>query len=387
MAFTEKYVSALAGGGGNGLTAGTAYTFTEMKNELNAGAPALAGTRYNIKADGTYSRTGNEATGPSGTNTSPIYLRGYKTTIGDGYLGRSGTNGNGPLITTNMPVISYSGGGMYNGTKMVFESLNFTGTNSGDMIFHMGANCYVVACSATNADAGSNAKAAKIGEACIVFECDFSTTAASGPTAYVVVEEGGGIKFDSCRVISSCSTQGGIYAYDNAVFYSCLIKGAAGGAGITVRDSGSNQYVRNCTITAWQDGIIFGQSMDRPSFTGGNMVTDNTRWGLNFTTASCMPSIGPNRTRDNVSGDTNNATQDWLQSGRIIPLVTTDTGGSATDYVNTATDDYNLIAASPGKGVNRPKISDMGAYGLPDPSGGGGAAVFSPFKNFIIRPA
>src|SRR5260370_814616 len=99
MALIEKYVSALAGGSGNGLSEGTAYTLTQMVTEINAASGV--GVRYNIKADGTYSRTSDDNVGgAAGTMASPIVLRGYKTVIGDGYLGR---NAAGALITTNMP--------------------------------------------------------------------------------------------------------------------------------------------------------------------------------------------------------------------------------------------------------------------------------------------
>jgi hypothetical protein len=194
------------------------------------------------------------------------------------------------------------------------------------------------------------------------------------------------VRLDSCRIICSCSTCNGITVEAFTAIYGCLIKGAGGAVGININDSNRAPFIRNNTITGWQDGIYFNQSMNHPSFSCGNMITDNARYGVNFATATCPGIVGVGRVRDNVSGDINNGTQDWLQAGRIIPMVTTDTGGPETDYVNAAANDYSLIAASPGKGTNRPKIADMGPYGLPDPSGGG-AAVFNPLAQTIIRPA
>jgi hypothetical protein len=92
MAFTEKYVSSLAGGSGNGLTAGAPFTWQQMITEIQSvTGTGGRGFRYNIKADGTYNRGAaqDDCNSCSGTNASPIYMRGYLTTIGDGYLGRT----------------------------------------------------------------------------------------------------------------------------------------------------------------------------------------------------------------------------------------------------------------------------------------------------------
>ena len=105
MALTEKYVSSLAGGSGDGNSAGSAYTFGQMVSEVVS--LSGAGKRYNIKADGTYVRTSGDNMDVSpASSANPTVLRGYKTTPGDGYLGRS--NSNGALITTNMPLITYA---------------------------------------------------------------------------------------------------------------------------------------------------------------------------------------------------------------------------------------------------------------------------------------
>lgn len=75
MAYVEKYVSSLAGGGGDG-SSGSPWTLGECVANL------AAGERGNIKADGSYSEPA--AFTNSGTRTSPMALRGYTSTIGDG---------------------------------------------------------------------------------------------------------------------------------------------------------------------------------------------------------------------------------------------------------------------------------------------------------------
>lgn len=75
MAFTERYVTATASGGGDG-SSGNPWTLAESF------ANYAAGDRINIKA-GTYTTTSTFNTPTSGTATSPVVWRGYKTTIGD----------------------------------------------------------------------------------------------------------------------------------------------------------------------------------------------------------------------------------------------------------------------------------------------------------------
>ena len=84
MAYTERYVSALAVGGGDG-SVGSPWTWDEAR------VACIPGTRVNVKADGTYHLIGNEGTSLfhymvlySARADAPICWRGYGTTPGDG---------------------------------------------------------------------------------------------------------------------------------------------------------------------------------------------------------------------------------------------------------------------------------------------------------------
>ena len=381
MALTEKYVSALAGGSGNGLTEGTAFTWAQMVGNINGGSGV--GCRYNIKADGTYSISADvNISSGSGSNASPIAFRGYKTTVGDGYLGRDAI---GALLTANMPLLSLSNANIQWPDKCSLECLNIQGTRD-DFLIKMNTRSLIVACYVSNGATGNWVTAVLFRESCLSFECDFILTN-SGQTRYCIEIQEPAVRFDSCRIISS-SPYIGAKVDQTSGFFGCLIKGPGTGSGLLLDTNSKAATIRNCTITGWTDGILFSSSTgDIPSLLCGNMLTDNSGYGINFTTANFVALIGPNRTRDNALGDTNNFAGNWLQCGRIFPLVTTDTGGPETDYVNAAANNYNLIPASPGKGANRPSVSDLGPYGLPDPAGGGGAAVFNPLAQTIIRSA
>lgn len=77
----ERYVSALAGGGGTG-TVGNPWTFAEMIAAINGGGVAN-GDRCNVKADGTYT-VNDFVINRNAANNSSITIQGYTSTIGDG---------------------------------------------------------------------------------------------------------------------------------------------------------------------------------------------------------------------------------------------------------------------------------------------------------------
>lgn len=112
MAITERYVSTTASGGGAG-TEGDPWTLVE------AAASAVAGDRVNVKDDGTYNLSALSANfNPtnSGTQTQPVFWRGYGSTIGD--LVR-------PTIVGTASYVSILGG-----TDHWFADIDFTNAAS-----------------------------------------------------------------------------------------------------------------------------------------------------------------------------------------------------------------------------------------------------------------
>jgi hypothetical protein len=166
-----------------------------------------------------------------------------------------------------------------------------------------------------------------------------------------------------------------------------LIKGCGGGIGIYQAEVDRPFNLINNTITGWLDAIYLHSNPNWGCFMWGNMVTDNAGWAVNAGAIGDgnVVFIGPNRVRANTLGIVSPAADtDWSKQARYWPLVT----AAGADYTVPASNNYNLLATSPGRNMNVPAYSDLGAYGGQDPAGGGGgSAVFSPLRNFIIRPA
>lgn len=123
MAYTERYVTSGASGGGDG-SSGSPWTLAE------AIANAASGDRVNIQSDATYT-LGSAITLPNGAAGSPIIWRGYNSTIGDlDAVGR--TSATGPLDVSNFPVID--GGSSYlisTGSYNRVECLRLTSSRDG----------------------------------------------------------------------------------------------------------------------------------------------------------------------------------------------------------------------------------------------------------------
>lgn len=98
MAYTERYVSSLAAGGGDG-SVGSPWTFDEAVNAVTNGQ------RVNVKDDGIYTILGGAASyawvdaARCGTPALPVMWRGYTTTIGDGGKARLRNGGSVKYLT------------------------------------------------------------------------------------------------------------------------------------------------------------------------------------------------------------------------------------------------------------------------------------------------
>lgn len=350
---TERYVSS----SGAGTYAGSTSAAAPM-SLTTAFANAVAGDRINIKADGTYARTTTtDVATNAGTITSPIIFRGYLTTPGDGYLGRT-NGGSGPLVTTNMPSITYTTGTFTTSAFFLAQCLNITGSPS-VALFVLTGNAVAKSCRSVNSSTNAGAYALNVSANFgLAFDCDLELTGASGGNRAVDVRVNGVI--DSCRVKVTSATAYGIICGAVSVVYGNLVIGPGCVNGIVTSGAAANCFIRNNTCVGCAgDGINVSSGTTGLQKIIGNMSTDGGGWGINLVSAANGAFLAYNRTRDNSSGAVNLGT-DWA-SATTFAHVTTDTGGAATDYVNSAGNDYSLIAASPATSAGLPAYASIGA--------------------------
>lgn len=351
-AITERYVSSLAAGGGSG-TSGSPWTFAEMLTN------AAAGDRCNVKADGTYTLAqGLYSFINVGTTSSPIIIRGYKVTPGDGYLGR--TNYNGPLITTNMPLIQMSNDGSGGGNQITFpnycltECLRFDGTTktnqgllqvSGAIRF-----CKIV----NNATNTSGAQAVAAGSTSLIAGNDCSVAATGGTSGAI-----GALSNSQTIIYNRASGGGAAIIVGIRVPYLIgwnVLTGAVNG--ISVSTGTLNAHCNTITGNSG-DGIAITGSTANMHVIQGNVITDNGGWGINLQGTGSVYLLG-NRYRDNTSGNISAAT-DYGTGPTIYGSITTDTGGPESDYRNAAGGDYRLTPSSPARAAGWFPFADIGA--------------------------
>ena len=372
MAITEKYVTSAGAGAHDGSDDANAFSWAEMVTDINAGGKA--GNRYNCRNDATYSRTTTTDTlTGDGTATSPIIIRGYSSSITDGYQGR--TSGNGALVTTNMPAITYTTGALSGGGSdfIIYESLNISGAPSSGTISGIGAGCAVARCVVVNSSTNAAAVGIRAGAATIIFDCDVSLTGASGGTAAIHTTStflravANRVKGGPAIGINVNNSSGHVIV-DNVVY-------ASTGIGIASANTGGPCVIYGNTIVGGtSDGIDIVTGTTVLQCIINNMITDNGGYGIDGVSAANAIFAAYNRTRDNTSGADNLAT-DWLAATKY-GQVTTDTGGASTDYTNSGGNDYSLIAASPATDAGQPAYRDIGALQRQEVAGGGAVPHF-----------
>lgn len=369
MALTERYVSASGAGAHDGTSEADAFSWTEMISDINT---PRAGYRYNVK--GNVSPSATDTITGDGSATSPNIIRGYSSTIGDGYLGRSS---GGALNTTNMPSIAYGAGFQLNASGadfLIIQDLNFSGNNSGYVI-RTGADSTVLNCkvaqASTNAAAGGISMSTNAGAR--VLNCDVST-AASGGAAGILIQA-------STQLVQGCriTTPGcpGILCRSAPVLAGNTIYGCAIGVSMDTM-TGTPWILGNTIYGCSGDGIDIVTATTGRQTIIGNHITDNGGYGIDFNASTCVKFLAFNRTRDNTSGAINPA-DDWTD-GTTIAHVTTDTGGASTDYTN-AGEDFSLIAAAPGISKGPGYLIDIGANGTPVVTAAAGGLIRHPGMN------
>lgn len=367
-AITEKYVTAGAGGSGDG-SSGNPYTLSQAVTEINAGSGA--GVRYNIQS-GTYTRGAADTISGSGTASAPVILRGYSSTITDGYQGR--TNDNGDLVTTNMPLLSYSGTGRLSitGTWVLLDCVLATSAASNPTV-SVGNDSAIARCRIENTSTNASASAVTLSSRGVLYNSDVVMSGASGGTTGVTASSASGRVIGN-RIKITSSTCPAVTIQSSSVVAKNQIFGG-GGVGILMNStSGANCILDNTIVGCASDGIDIITGATNLQFLAGNMITDNAGNGIDLVSTANAAFLAANRLRDNAASL--NAAGDWAGATQFHHVDSGTTGDTSTDYNNYAGNDFRLNATSPATNANIPAKGSIGALQR-DQSGTGGATEHS----------
>ena len=372
-AIVEWYVNDAGSGTGTGTTEANAMSYATFLDFMSTGGSktAAAGDRFNIKGAITGRSTTTDTWVNGGTVVSPVIVRGYNSTIGD-LTSVARTNGNGALVTTNYPTISYTTGFTdVTGNFIIIEALQMSSANttSGAATLRLsGTDIFVKRCYIFNSStsANANAIASATGTRFGIIDNDISLTGASGGNAAIQSLSGaGGVsRIIGNRIKSQAFgiNMGGVtqFVAFNTVYTTT-------GIGIRCAQTLSATVIYNTVVGGGADAIQVVTGNASVQIIGGNMLTDNASGaGINMVNTSNGAFTFNNRFRDN-NGTTYATPGLWI-SGTSYNDVTTDTGGPETDYVNSAGNDYNLIWGSPARGAGNPLFADIGALQAPTPT-------------------
>ena len=347
-------VHAAPGASGTTWNVGGPLTWAQMC--ICAGQMAAAGYQetWYVKADATYTRTTTtDAFTNAGVANAPIRIIGYKTNIGDGYLGRAANYGS--LITTNMPYILYTTGS-FTPTKawLILENLNVqTAATAAGAITTAGTST-VVHCVLTNTYSGASAGALVITTSDRAINCDIFAT---GNVSYHGLRMNGQYGFAYGCVIKSPGGYGVLIASNivGATISDCIITGATYGiyfANYTDSVVAVNNTISSCSSAAFVQ-FSGGLSTQNPLFVN-NIITDcNIAWHSLYAATNPDALIRyNNRTRNITTLETANAFLNWPTY-----LGTTTDYGSDFNIGN-----FTLKMTSPSLG-NAVPSGDYGAIG------------------------
>jgi hypothetical protein len=336
-----------------GLTTGTGATLKVggallTLNKAGVASAAVAGNTINVNGSVTGATTSDGITN-SGTAPLPILVRGYATTPGDGYTGRTGNIG--PLITTNFASISTSNRFGCN-SWTILESLSYTSGSGAPS--YLGSFCITRACvwKNTNTAAGISQN----GSNQLVINCDISAVNTSSGFAvddalYSII---------GCHITSTNGTGiGRAFNILDNVIYKC------GQHGISYQYNGNALVIRGNTIVGCGgDGIKLATATNAyPIFIQDNMITDNTGAGINENSSTSCGLLGNNFFRNNGTDLTNLAPafKELYTSGANSNTHAT-TGTTGADYNNYAGNDFTLAAGSSAIGTGIPYNTSPGCF-------------------------
>jgi len=368
VAFNEKYVTVTGGGLHDGSSEANAWTWAE------ALANYAAGDRVNVKA-GTYTHTTGQSLDTSGSLTSPVVFRGYKTSIGDM---------DSPSVTqrvegTDIPLFTGSGGYIYNGTFYIgyitFQNFHFE-YDSNTILISMNnmTRMTLIRCRVINTNTGTGARALYSRYSTIRVYNTYLKAEQNADVCLTFNAGGSNIKLFSSVI------DGGNIGSNGRSFAAlgCLFKNQSSHS---IQDSGYGfDAIEGCTF--------YNSGGDFINFSAANYVT---------TIKNCVFDACSGYAINCVSNPAstvllNNAYHDSsFTSGRLSSTDMQDieaTTLTASPFVDAAANDFTISDTSNAYGSaflmeveGGTSYRDIGAIQHQDPSGGGGATVHPLYAN------
>jgi hypothetical protein len=370
-AITERYVNSAGSGAADGTSEANAMAYATFIDYMITGGSftAAAGDRFNL-IDATYARTTTtDSWVNGGSATSPVVVRGYNTTVTDGYQGR--TNDNGAIVTTNMPTISYTTGAMIvSGSFILIQSLQITSTRNGAAITSSGADTVFYACAISNATTGASGNGLSMTGRGSAINCDITLSNGGNAGANATFIQVAGTKWLYNRITSTAvgmeSQSAGLVLVGNTFF------GSTGNQLSITGTGGYSTILNNTFVGGGADAINIVTGSTIQHVIVGNMITDQTGDGIDMVSTANSAFIAYNRLRDNANSFANGG--DWVTATSFGQSATDTgtTGTTATDYVNYAGGDYNLVSGSPATSAAIPLNASIGALQRDQASVGGG---------------
>lgn len=336
-----------------GFVGGAVSTIGKL-GSASTGLGVVAGNQVFVTGSFTMTST-TDTIAVSGTGTNLLQMHGFSSVRGDGFQGH--TNTNGPLVTTNFPTITYTTGrATFTGGAWIIECINWVGAPSNPTL-QVVNNTVVKRCKITNSSTNGSAAGftcSTNGETQL-FDSDVALTGASGGN-YAVSMTGVADRINGCRITGG-PNQGVVMASSVTLLNTLVYKST--GIQVNVNATAATVVIDHCTIVGGTtDGITFLTGLVNANYVVNCMITDNGGYGINGTDAGALVFNSFNRFRGNTSGNINNATAATNASSDGNQ---TTGSGTSSDYVNYASNDFNLISTSVAVGNAWPAPSSMGA--------------------------
>lgn len=362
MAFTERYVTQAAAGGGAG-TSGDPWTLAE------GFANAVAADSVNILSDGAYS-LGATTIAAAGTASSLIRFRGYNSTIGD--LEGQGRKADGSLETLNFPAITLTGAITPN-TRVVFQNLNISGSLGSALISSSTVDASaIVSCSLLNSASDVAARALLADNNWRLVKSDFECSSA---TRNAVVDWDSGSQAVGCRIKGGGTDTSHLMDMLNGSLVACTFIASGIEVGVIIGAYSSNLLFFGNTFYGCDKGIRLPNSANGSSPTTfvDNHITDCAVGidGIYITAPNAILEFN-SRTRGNTNSRQN------LGDGLNVGEITANNGtpsDDTQDYVDAANDNLRLISGAAGESAGLIAYADVGAYQREPAAAGGGLLV------------